>query len=47
VNLAEPAVQEVNLQVEGPTRHVVIKLVEVGILVHLFKVGLPAIVLGE
>ena len=47
VNLAEPAVQEVNLQVEGPSRHVVIKLVEVGILVHLFKVGLPAIVLGE
>ena len=47
VNLAEPAVQEVNLQVERPPSHVVVELVQVGVFVHLFEVGLPAVVLGE
>ena len=47
VNLAEPAVQEVNLQVERPPSHVVVELVEVGVFVHFFEMGLPAVVLGE
>jgi hypothetical protein len=47
VDLAEAAVQEVDLEVEGPPHHVVVKLVEVGVFVHFFKVGLPSVVLGE
>ena len=46
VNLAEAAVQEVNLQVERPPHHVVVELVEVGVFVHFLEVGLPVVVLG-
>ena len=44
--LSVAGIQEINLQVEGPTLHVFVEVVEVGILIDLFKMRLPSIMLG-
>ena len=45
--LREAASKEVHLQVERPTGHVLVEIVEVGVVVHFFKVGSVAVVLGQ
>ena len=46
-DLTETAVQKIYLEVEGPPLHVLVKVVEVGIIVHIFVLGLPAIMFCE
>ena len=47
MNLRKAAVQEENLQVERPAHHVAVKIIQVGIVVYFFVMGLPAVMLGE
>ena len=46
-NLSEARVQEINLQVEGPTLHGAVKVIQVGILSYRFKMGFPFVVLCQ
>jgi len=45
-DLAEPAVQKIDLQVERPALHVLVKVIEIGIIIHVFILGFPGIMLG-
>ena len=45
--LRETRLQEVDLQVEGPPRHVLVEIVQVRVVVHLFEVGGVAVVFGQ
>ena len=36
-----------NLQVEGPPLHVLVEIVEIGIVIHTFVVGSNLVVLGQ
>ena len=45
--LAVPRIQKIDLQVEGPTLHVLIEIVEVGVVINLFKMRFPAIMTGQ
>ena len=46
-HLIERQEMKENLQIERPTLHVLVEIVEVGVVVHLFKVGGVAVVLGQ
>jgi hypothetical protein len=46
-DLTETAVKEIDLKVEGPSLHVLVEIVEIGIVVHIFILCLPAIILRE
>lgn len=46
-NLVETAIEEVYLQVETPSLHVFIKIIQIRIIIHIFKMGLPAIMLRK
>jgi hypothetical protein len=43
-DLIEAAVKEIDLQVEGPSLHIFIEIVQVWIIVNVFKMGIPAVV---
>jgi hypothetical protein len=45
--LVETVVKEINLQVEAPTRHVLIKVIQIGIVIDIFELGYPAIMLAQ
>ena len=47
LRLAEAAVEEIHLQVEGPAGHVVVKILQVRIVVHVFQKHFPAKMLGQ
>ena len=47
MDLIEPAVEKINLQVERPSGHVVIKIAEIGVMVNRFVEGRPSIVLRK
>ena len=46
-NLLEAFVEKVNLQVERPSVHVFVEVVEIRIVVHWLKFGYPAITFGQ
>ena len=45
--VVQAVVQKVNLQVKAPPGHVFIKIVEVRIMIHIFKLGYPAVMLAQ
>lgn len=46
-HLIKPAVQKVDLQMKRPTRHVVIKIAQVRIVINRFVKGSPAVMPGK
>ena len=40
-NLLETVVQEINLQIERPPWHIVVKIVQIRVVLHILVVGLP------
>ena len=46
-HLFKPFVQEVNLQVEGPSVHIGVEVLEIRVVVYGFEARLPAISFGE
>src|SRR5688572_16997590 len=45
--LVQAIVQKVNLKIKAPTWHILIKIVEVRIMIHIFKLGYPFVMLGK
>ena len=45
--VAEALVQEIDLQVERPSLHILVKICEIGVVVNWFKAGSPFEVLAE
>ena len=45
--LIESAIQKINLKVETPAWHVFIEIVQVGIVIHIFKLGDPFVMLCQ
>ena len=46
-DLAISAVQEIDLQIETPPLHLRVKIVQVGIVHDVFKMGIPPVMLRE
>jgi hypothetical protein len=47
LDLRKAAIEVIDLQVERPTLHVVVEIVEIGVLIHVFKMGVPVVMFGE
>ena len=45
--VTEPLVEEIHLEVEGPTAHVGVKVLEIGVHLHRFEARRPSVPLGE
>ena len=45
-HLLEPAVEEIDLQIKGPALHILIEIIQIGIVVYVFVLGFPAVVFG-
>ncbi len=46
-DLLDPGIEVIDLQVEGPTLHIVVKVIEVGILFDVLVQGVPIKVFGQ
>jgi hypothetical protein len=46
-DLLESVIQEIHLQVERPAGHILIKIVEIRIILNIFKSGLPVVMPGQ
>ena len=46
-NILEPLFEKEHFEVERPPRHVLIEIVEIGVLRHRLKLGRPAVMLGK
>jgi len=46
-HLAEAAVEKEDLQVEGPTRHVLVKVEEIRVVLHVLVMGFPPVVFSQ
>ena len=44
-DLTETAVEEIDLQVKGPALHVLVEVIEIGIVIHILILGFPAVML--
>src|SRR5690606_19514971 len=47
LNLPEPCIEEVDLQVKRPARHVIVKIAQVGIFIYRLVQGCPAVMLSQ
>ena len=45
--LRKTAIEVIDLQIKRPTLHVVVEIVEVGVLVDVFEMGVPVVMFGE
>ena len=45
-NLPEATVQEIDLKIESPSRHILIKILQVRVFVNRFKKRMPTIMFG-
>jgi hypothetical protein len=43
LDLRKAAIEVIDLQIERPTLHVVVEIVEIGVLIDVFEVGVPVV----
>jgi hypothetical protein len=46
-DLLQPVIEEIHLQVERPAGHILVKVIEVRVVLHVLKTGFPAVMLSE
>ena len=44
LHLRKTTVQVIDLQIEGPTLHILVEIVQVRVLLHIFKVCFPSLI---